>query len=89
MKEWARLKGRTPDSVGSTYQGSPEQIREHEKRHGYDKPWGPNGVTHIARAKDQKIKDLKWGKQIFTYRGTEVAHLADTNVPVSRTLLPS
>jgi len=82
METWAKLQGRSPESVGSIYQGTEEQIKEHEKRHGYDKPWSANGVTYVAGDKAIKLDSVPWGKQIFSYRDTEVAHLAKPNVEV-------
>jgi len=41
----AKAKGLGPESVDSVYLRGDEAIKEHEKRNGYDKPWGPNGVV--------------------------------------------
>jgi len=83
MEAYAQKKGLPAESVRSIYQGTPEQIAEHEKRHGYDKAWGPNGVTYVAGEKNLKLESVPWGKQIFSYRNTEVAHLATPNVDVT------
>lgn len=40
----AKAKGLGPDAVDSIYLKGEEAILEHERRNGYDKPWGPNGV---------------------------------------------
>ena len=84
METWAKMQGRTPDSVRSTYQGTPQQIREHEFRHGYDKPWGPHGVTYVAgEGHLLELGGVEWGKQPLSYRNTAAAHLAKPNVEVT------
>ena len=40
----AKRKGLGPESVDSVYLKGDEAILEHERRNGYDKPWGPGGV---------------------------------------------
>ena len=40
----AERQGLSRASVDSIYLGPPELLKEHEKRNGYDAPWGPNGV---------------------------------------------
>lgn len=84
MVQWAELHGKSAESVKSTYQGTLEQIREHETRHGYDKPWGPNGVTFVAGRRDVTASDgFEWGKQIFSYRDSPFPELAKPNAEVS------
>ena len=71
MVEAAKGKGLPAESVGSIYQGTPEQIREHEARNGYDKPWGPKGVQLIEADVEGKLKSLegvKEGEQVFSYK---------------------
>lgn len=41
----AKARGLTEDSIDSVYLKGEEAIAEHEKRNGYDKTWGPNGVA--------------------------------------------
>ena len=82
MEQWAIQQGRSPESVRSIYQGTPEQILEHESRHGYDKPWGPNAVTYVAGQRTRKL-DIPWGKQIFSYRDTEAGDLAKPNIDIA------
>jgi len=40
----AKAKGLGPESVDSVYLKGEYAIKEHERRNGYDKGWGPNGV---------------------------------------------
>ena len=83
MEAWAKSQGRPADSVRSIYQGTPEQIREHETHHGYEKQWGPNGVTYVPRDRYRRLKSVPWGKQIFSYEGTEASELARPNVDIA------
>ena len=69
----AKRQGLPESSVGSIYQGSAEEIKEHEARNGYDKPWGPKGVQLIEADVEGKLKTLDGvmeGQQVFTYKTT-------------------
>jgi len=44
----AAAKGLGPESVDSVYLRGEEAVLEHERRNGYDKPWGVNGVQMVA-----------------------------------------
>ena len=44
----ATARGEGPESVDSVYLRGEEAIREHERRNGYDKEWGVNGVQQKA-----------------------------------------
>lgn len=39
------------EPVDSVYLKGDEALQEHERRNGYDRPWGPNGV--MAKPKDK------------------------------------
>ena len=82
----AKMRGLPTDTL-SIYQGSPESIAEHEPRHGYDLPWGPNGVTYVARDKGRKLEGMEWGKQIFSYKESSAPDLAKPNVDVAAVLV--
>ena len=87
LLEAAKLRGLPPESVGSVYQGTPEQIGAHEKTHGYNFPWGPHGVGLYTGAKEStELEGVAWGQQIYSYRDTPVAHLAKANVDVATSL---
>jgi len=76
----AKARGLPPESVGSIYQGTEEEIREHEKRNGYDKPWGPKGVQLIQSDDAGTIKSLQgveMGKQIWSFKYTGAEELQD------------
>jgi len=45
----AEAKGLPASSVDSVYLRGEEAMREHERRNGYDKPWGPNGVSRTMK----------------------------------------
>lgn len=45
----AKAKGLGPESVDSIYLRGEEAVREHERRNGYDKAWGPTGVAAQER----------------------------------------
>jgi len=81
MIEEAKRKGLSPESVGSIYQGTPEQIAEHERRNGYEKPWGPKGVRLIQGSDAKSLEGVTWGQQVFTYKNTGAEEI------VSRTAL--
>jgi hypothetical protein len=76
----AQHKGLPADTVNSIYQGPDHAIRAHEPRHGYELPWGPEGVTFVSGERRDKLRGVEWGQQIYSYRDTEVAHLAKPNV---------
>jgi len=76
MIEEAKRNNMPPESVGSIYQGTPEEIAEHERRNGYDKDWGPNGVRLIQDEDHKSLEGIAWGKQVFSYKDTAAAHLA-------------
>ena len=61
----ARRKGLPAESVESIYQGTPEQIAEHERRNGYDKPWGPKGVAQLQDDDKTRLDGVQEGQQIF------------------------
>ena len=44
----AAARGERPESVDSVYLRGEEAIKEHERRNGYDKEWGVNGVQRMA-----------------------------------------
>jgi hypothetical protein len=45
----AKARGLPDASVDSVYLRGEAAIAEHEKRNGYDKTWGPNGVAASMR----------------------------------------
>lgn len=45
----ARARGVPESEVDSVYLRGEEAIAEHERRNGYDKSWGPNGVAATMR----------------------------------------
>lgn len=54
MQADAVERGLPADSVDSIYLQGPEAVLEHERRNGYDKAWGPNGVMATA-TKDERF----------------------------------
>ena len=44
MRKVAEAKGQDPNAVDSVYLRGAAAIEEHERRNGYDKAYGPNGV---------------------------------------------
>ena len=69
----ARRKGLPESSVGSIYQGTEEEIAQHEARNRYNLPWGPKGVSMIMD--DSQVRTFEGvteGKQIFSYKGVKV-----------------
>ena len=88
MVAWARKNGATPEEVASIsiYRGTPESIKDHEYRHGYELPWGPNEVTHVADQK-RRLKGIPYNTQIFSYADTEDGgDLAVPNVDILKVL---
>lgn len=53
----AVARGLPPDSVDSIYLQGEEAILEHERRNGYDKGWGPNGVQKTAKVDTVFVPD--------------------------------
>lgn len=55
----AEAKGLPPSSVDSIYLQGDAAILEHEKRNGYDKKWGPNGVQRHMQDKEIYIPEVQ------------------------------
>ena len=53
LERMIRHSNETGEPVDSVYLRGEEAVLEHERRNGYDKAWGPNGVA--ATAGDQAV----------------------------------
>lgn len=49
----AKAKGLGPESVDSVYLRGVEAVLEHERRNGYDRPWGVNGVQKVMGSEER------------------------------------
>jgi len=57
----AKAKGLGPESVGSVYLKGDEAIKEHERRNGYDVPFGASGVSLELREKEEDLARQRAG----------------------------
>ncbi|ORX40215.1 hypothetical protein BD324DRAFT_616889 [Kockovaella imperatae] len=51
----AESKGKSAKDVDSVYLRGEEAILEHERRNGYDKPWGPHGVQRHMKDNEEWV----------------------------------
>jgi len=66
----AKKKGLGPESVDSVYLRGEEAVREHERRNGYDRPWGVNGVQKVMGSEEKYM--LRSERQVFGEEGGAV-----------------